>query len=288
MTKIAFCFPGQGSLEQGMGREIAEAVPEAMEVFERGSEACGLDLQRLCFEAPLKELVETEVQQPALVATSLAVLAALRARGIKPDYVVGHSVGEFAALRRGRVARDPGDDRARPRARASRWPRRRSERPGLDGRDPRPRRRGRRADLPQDPRRVAGELQLPRPDRRLGRERRRSTRLRRGRAGGRAPRGQAAASRARSTAARRARGRPAAAGDRRVKFAEPAAPFMSTVTARFEDGAADGPAARRPADRAGPLHAGGARADQGRRAHVRRGRARATCSPAWSSGSTAA
>jgi [acyl-carrier-protein] S-malonyltransferase len=95
---IAFCFPGQGSLEQGMGRDIAEAVPEAMEVFERGSEASGLDLRRLCFEASLEELVETEIQQPALVATSLAVLAALRARGIEPDYVVGHSVGEFAAL----------------------------------------------------------------------------------------------------------------------------------------------------------------------------------------------
>lgn len=96
--KIAFCFPGQGSLEQGMGRDIAEAVPEAMEVFERGSEASGLDLKRLCFESPLSELVATEVQQPALVAASLAVLAALRERGIEPDYVVGHSVGEFAAL----------------------------------------------------------------------------------------------------------------------------------------------------------------------------------------------
>jgi [acyl-carrier-protein] S-malonyltransferase len=95
---IAFCFPGQGSLEPGMGRDIAEAVPEAMDVFERSSEASGLDLRRLCFEGSLEELVETEVQQPALVATSLAVLAALRARGITPDYVVGHSVGEFAAL----------------------------------------------------------------------------------------------------------------------------------------------------------------------------------------------
>ena len=98
MSKVAFCFPGQGSLEVGMGREIAEAVPEAMEVFREGSEASGLDLQRLCFEAPIEELVETEVQQPALVATSLAMLAALRVRGFAPDYVVGHSVGEFTAL----------------------------------------------------------------------------------------------------------------------------------------------------------------------------------------------
>jgi [acyl-carrier-protein] S-malonyltransferase len=96
--RVAFCFPGQGSLEAGMGREIATAVPEAMQVFERGSQVSGLDLRYLCFEAPEAELVQTEVQQPALVATSLAVLAAIRARGIKPDFVVGHSVGEFAAL----------------------------------------------------------------------------------------------------------------------------------------------------------------------------------------------
>src|SRR5437868_15497533 len=69
-----------------------------MEVCHRGSEASGLHLVRLCFEAPEAELVQTEVQQPALVATSLAVCAAIRARGIKPDFVVGHSVGEFAAL----------------------------------------------------------------------------------------------------------------------------------------------------------------------------------------------
>jgi [acyl-carrier-protein] S-malonyltransferase len=95
---VAFCFPGQGSLEVGMGQEIAAAVPEAMDVFERASEASGLDLMHLCFEGPESELVQTEVQQPALVATSLAVLAAIKARGIKPDFVVGHSVGEFAAL----------------------------------------------------------------------------------------------------------------------------------------------------------------------------------------------
>jgi [acyl-carrier-protein] S-malonyltransferase len=98
MTKVAFCFPGQGSLEEGMGREIALAVPEAMEVYRVGTEASGLDLRKLCFESPLDELVKTEVQQPALVATSLAFLAALRAKGIAPDYVVGHSVGEFAAI----------------------------------------------------------------------------------------------------------------------------------------------------------------------------------------------
>ena len=96
--KVAFCFPGQGSLEAGMGREIAAVVPESMEVFERASEAAGLDLVRLCFDAAEEELVDTEVQQPALIATSLAILSAIRSRGIKPDFVVGHSVGEFAAL----------------------------------------------------------------------------------------------------------------------------------------------------------------------------------------------
>ena len=81
-----------------MGRDIAEAVPEARDVYDRGSEASGLDLAQLCFHGDAHQLLDTAVQQPALVATSLAVLAALRARGYEPDYVVGHSVGEFAAL----------------------------------------------------------------------------------------------------------------------------------------------------------------------------------------------
>ena len=98
MTKIAFCFPGQGSVEPGMGRDIAEAVAEARSVYERASAAASLDLERLCFHGDASELLDTAVQQPALVATSLAVLAAIRARGIEPDYVVGHSVGEFAAV----------------------------------------------------------------------------------------------------------------------------------------------------------------------------------------------
>jgi [acyl-carrier-protein] S-malonyltransferase len=98
VSKIAFCFPGQGSFEVGMGRDIAEAIPAAKSVFERGSAAAGMDLERLCFHASPEELFDTAVQQPALVATSLAVLAAVRERGIEPDFVVGHSVGEFAAL----------------------------------------------------------------------------------------------------------------------------------------------------------------------------------------------
>ena len=98
LSKIAFMFPGQGSYEAGMGREIAEAVPEAMEVYETGSEAAGIDLKEVCFNGPVEAMLDTKVQQPALVATSLAINQAIRSRGIKPDYVVGHSVGEFAAL----------------------------------------------------------------------------------------------------------------------------------------------------------------------------------------------
>jgi [acyl-carrier-protein] S-malonyltransferase len=96
---IAFCFPGQGSIETGMGREIAEASAAAHGIFIEGSVASGLDLEHLCFEAPDEELVDTAVQQPALVATSLAFLAAVKEKlGVTPDFVVGHSVGEFAAL----------------------------------------------------------------------------------------------------------------------------------------------------------------------------------------------
>ena len=98
MTKIAFMFPGQGSMEAGMGREVATAVPEAMAVFDEASDAAQMDLKALCFDSPVEDLVDTEVQQPALVTTSLAIDAALRARGIRPHVVVGHSVGEFSAL----------------------------------------------------------------------------------------------------------------------------------------------------------------------------------------------
>ncbi|HEX4929998.1 MAG TPA: ACP S-malonyltransferase [Gaiellaceae bacterium] len=98
MTKVAFMFPGQGSYEAGMGRDIAEAVPEAMAVYEAGSEASGLDLKQVCFHGPVEDLLDTKLQQPALVATSLAINEAIRSRGIVPDFVVGHSVGEFAAL----------------------------------------------------------------------------------------------------------------------------------------------------------------------------------------------
>jgi [acyl-carrier-protein] S-malonyltransferase len=96
--KVAFCFPGQGSQDVGMGRAIAEEFPEARAVFDEASTAVGFDVAKLCFEGPIEELTRTEIQQPALVATSIACLRAVESVGIKADYVVGHSVGEYAAL----------------------------------------------------------------------------------------------------------------------------------------------------------------------------------------------
>jgi [acyl-carrier-protein] S-malonyltransferase len=96
--KIAFCFPGQGSQAEGMGRSIAAEFPEAKAVYDEASEAVGFDVGRICFEGTLEELTRTEIQQPALVATSLACLRAVETLGVLPDYVIGHSVGEYSAL----------------------------------------------------------------------------------------------------------------------------------------------------------------------------------------------
>jgi [acyl-carrier-protein] S-malonyltransferase len=96
--KVAFCFPGQGSQEPGMGRAMAEAVPEARAVYDRASHALGFDLAEACFEGTMERLSETEVTQPAIIATSIACLRGLLAAGVRADYVVGHSVGEYAAL----------------------------------------------------------------------------------------------------------------------------------------------------------------------------------------------
>jgi [acyl-carrier-protein] S-malonyltransferase len=98
MRKVAFCFPGQGSQDVGMGRAIADRFPEARAVYDEASDAVGFDLARLCFEGSMDELTRTELQQPALVATSVACLRAVETIGVRPDYVIGHSVGEYSAL----------------------------------------------------------------------------------------------------------------------------------------------------------------------------------------------
>src|SRR6185437_14039030 len=111
--RIAFVFPGQGSQTVGMGADIFQASPAARSVYKIADDALGVPLSTLCFQGPESSLRETVNTQPAIVATSLALLAALQEaagaeieigadsvlRGpIQPDFVAGHSVGEYSAL----------------------------------------------------------------------------------------------------------------------------------------------------------------------------------------------
>jgi [acyl-carrier-protein] S-malonyltransferase len=99
MTRVAFCFPGQGSQRVGMGQQLVERHPAAAAIFDEASEELGLDLRRVCFHGPLEELSKTEVTQPALVITSIAAARVVEDEtGLRPDVVIGHSVGEYAAL----------------------------------------------------------------------------------------------------------------------------------------------------------------------------------------------
>jgi [acyl-carrier-protein] S-malonyltransferase len=95
---IAFLFPGQGSQFAGMGKSLAEKFPAARQVFEEADDVLQFPLSRLCFEGPDDQLKLTENTQPALVAVSTATLRVAEANGLRPDYVAGHSLGEYSAL----------------------------------------------------------------------------------------------------------------------------------------------------------------------------------------------
>lgn len=97
----AFTFPGQGAQSVGMGVDLAEEYPAARHVFEEVDDALDQHLSRLIREGPLDELTLTANAQPALMATSMAAMAALAAEGVAIDraaYVAGHSLGEYSAL----------------------------------------------------------------------------------------------------------------------------------------------------------------------------------------------
>jgi [acyl-carrier-protein] S-malonyltransferase len=98
MNLIAFQFPGQGSQFAGMGKALARERNSARLVFEEADEALGFALSKLCFEGPEEDLRLTSNQQPALLTVSIAALSVVREEGFAPDYVAGHSLGEYAAL----------------------------------------------------------------------------------------------------------------------------------------------------------------------------------------------
>ncbi len=96
-SPIVFMFPGQGSQQVGMGRELAAMYPVAQETFDEADEALGYKLSQLCFEGPEDQLKLTEITQPAILTASVAAWRVLQSLGIAPSYVVGHSLGEYSA-----------------------------------------------------------------------------------------------------------------------------------------------------------------------------------------------
>ncbi|MHA7962988.1 ACP S-malonyltransferase [Paenibacillus sp. CAU 1782] len=98
MSKTAFVFPGQGAQSVGMGRDAYESNPKARAIFEEADAALGFQLSEIIFNGPDEALKQTANTQPALLTVSVAMLELLSESGIKPDYVAGHSLGEYSAL----------------------------------------------------------------------------------------------------------------------------------------------------------------------------------------------
>jgi [acyl-carrier-protein] S-malonyltransferase len=96
-SRIAFLFPGQGSQAVGMGKELSDNHSVARRTFEEADEALGYKLSQLCFEGPEEKLKMTEITQPAILTASVAAWRVLQEKGLKPDFVAGHSLGEYSA-----------------------------------------------------------------------------------------------------------------------------------------------------------------------------------------------
>ena len=98
MTRIACVFPGQGSQAVGMLKELADVHPSILDTFAQASEALGYDLWDVVQNDPDSKLNETQVTQPALLTASVAIYRLLAEQGIAPEYMAGHSLGEYSAL----------------------------------------------------------------------------------------------------------------------------------------------------------------------------------------------